>query len=68
MKQYVYIIAYYMHDDSNLKILKFFLQEDQAVEYGRKFATRYRNTNVNLYKQVIAREVKLELVKQLKPF
>ena len=68
MKQCFYIIAYYLSDDSDLNILKVFLQEDQAVKYGRKFATKYRNTNVNLYKQLIARTAKVEFVKTLKPF
>ena len=68
MKQYVYIIAYYLSDDSDLKILQFFLQEDQAIKYGRKFATRYRNANVNLYKQLIATTATVEFVKVLKPF
>lgn len=68
MKQCFYIIAYYLSDDSNLNILKVFLQEDQAIKYGRKFATKYRNTNVNLYKQLIATTATVEFVKVLKPF
>ena len=68
MKQCFYIIAYYLHDDSDLNLQKIFLQEDQAIKYGRKFATKYRNTNVNLYKQLIARVAKVEFVKVLKPF
>ena len=68
MKQCFYIIAYYLSDDSDLNILKVFLQEDQAIKYGRKFATKYRNTNVNLYKQLIATTATVEFVKALKPF
>ena len=68
MKQCFYIIAYYLSDDSDLNIQKVFLQEDQAIKYGRKFATKYRNTNVNLYKQLIATTATVEFVKALKPF
>ena len=68
MKQCFYIIAYYLSDDNDLNIQKVFLQEDQAVKYGRKFATKYRNTNVNLYKQLIATTATVEFVKVLKPF
>lgn len=68
MKQCFYIIAYYLSDDSDLNILKVFLQEDQAIKYGRKFATKYRNTNVNLYKQLIATTATVEFVRILKPF
>lgn len=68
MKQCFYIIAYYLSDDSDLNIQKVFLQEDQAVKYGRKFATKYRNTNVNLYKQLIATTATVEFVRILKPF
>ena len=68
MKQCFYIIAYYLSDDSDLNILKVFLQEDQAIKYGRKFATKYRNTNVNLYKQLIATTATVEFVKALKPY
>ena len=68
MKQCFYIIAYHLSDDRDPKILKFFLQEDQAIEYGRKFATRHRNTNVNLYKQLVAATVKLQFVEVLEPF
>ena len=68
MKQCFYIIAYYLSDDSDLNIQKVFLQEDQAIKYGRKFATKYRNTNVNLYKQLIATTATVEFVRILKPF
>jgi hypothetical protein len=68
MKQCFYIIAYYLSDDSDLNILKVFLQEDQAIKYGRKFATKHRNTNVNLYKQLIATTATVEFVRILKPF
>ena len=68
MKQCFYIIAYYLSDDGDLNILKVFLQEDQAIKYGRKFATKYRNTNVNLYKQLIATTATVEFVRTLKPF
>ena len=68
MKQCFYIIAYYLSDDSDLNIQKVFLQEDQAIKYGRKFATKYRNTNVNLYKQLIATTATVEFVRVLKPF
>ena len=68
MKQCFYITAYYLHDDSDLNLQKVFLQEDQAIKYGRKFATKYRNTNVNLYKQLIATTATVEFVKTLKPF
>jgi len=67
MKQYFYIIAYHL-SDGDLNIEKVFLQEDQAITYGRRFATKHNRTKVNLYRQLIATTATVEFVEVLKPF
>ena len=47
---------------------KIFLQEHEAVRWGRKLATKNPDYSVKLYKQEITRTGKLEFVKQLKAF
>lgn len=67
MKQYFYIIGYHFGDD-DLKIEKVFLQEDQAITFGRKFATKNNRTRVSMFRQLIATTATVEFVEVLKPF
>lgn len=67
MKQYFYIIGYHFGDE-DLKIEKVFLQEDQAITYGRKFATKHNRTRVSMFRQLIATTATVEFVTVLKPF
>ena len=67
MRQYFYIIGYHFGDE-DLKIEKVFLQEDQAITYGRKFATKYNRVKVSMFRQLIATTATVEFVKTLKPF
>ena len=47
---------------------KIFLQEHEAVRWGRTLATKFPDFTVSLYKQEIARTATLKFVKDLKPF
>ena len=67
MKQYFYIIGYHFSDE-DLKIEKVFLQEDQAITFGRKFASQYNRTKVSMFRQLIATTATVEFVEVLKPF
>ena len=67
MKQYFYIIGYHFGDE-DLKIEKVFLQEDQAITFGRKFATKNNRTTVSMFRQLIATTATVEFVEVLKPF
>ena len=67
MKQYFYIIGYHFGDE-DLKIEKIFLQEDQAITFGRKFATKNNRTTVSMFRQLIATTATVEFVEVLKPF
>lgn len=66
-KQYFYLVAF-QYSGSVLIPDKIFLQEYQAVKYGRKLATSNPNTTVSLYKQEITTNGVLLKVKQLKPY
>lgn len=66
-KQYFYFIAF-QYGHSVLIPEKIFLQEYQAVKYGRKLATSKPNTKVFLYKQEITTNGVLLKVKQLEPY
>ena len=67
MKQCFYLVAYTIVGD-DLTPCKIFLQEDQAVKYGRRLATQRLECNVYLYKQEITTPGTLQYVKQLIPF
>ena len=66
-KQYFYLVAF-QYGHSVLIPEKIFLQEYQAVKYGRKLATSRPNTKVHLYKQEITTQGVLLKVKQLEPY
>lgn len=66
MRQYFYIIAHTIVGD-DLCIDKVFLQEHEAIKYGRLMATK-NPYSVHLYKQEIARSAKVQYVKSLPPF
>ena len=56
----------YVGDDMQLD--RIFLQESDAITFGRRLATKNEEYTVYLYKQVIARTGKPEFVKYLKPY
>lgn len=68
MAQYFYLIG---HDDlvgDDFKMDKVFLQEREAIVWGRKFATENNEYSVYLYKQEISRNGVIKFVKSLHPF
>ena len=56
----------YVGDDMQLD--RIFLQECDAITFGRRLATKNEEFSVVLYKQLIARVAKVEFVKALKPY
>ena len=56
----------YVGDD--LQLDRIFLQESDAITFGRRLATKNEEFSVVLYKQLIARVAKVEFVKALKPY
>ena len=67
MRQYFYIVMHsYVGDDMQLD--RIFLQESDAITFGRRLATKNEDYSVYLYKQLIARTATVEFVKVLKPF
>lgn len=66
-KQYFYFVAF-QYGHSVLIPEKIFLQEYQAVKYGRKLATSKPNTKVFLYKQEITTNGVLLKTRQLMPY
>jgi hypothetical protein len=72
MRQYFYLVAY--HYDECTISRKIFLQEHDAVVWGRREATKKlqetKDTNYEyvLYKQEITRTGELKRVKTLKPY
>ena len=67
MRQYFYIVMHSVVGD-DMKLDYICLQECDAITFGRKLATRNENYCVYLYKQLIARTSKPEVVKPLKPY
>lgn len=67
MIQFFYIIAHTIGGDNQI-IDKVFLQENEAIKWGRALATKHYNYSVALYKQPITRTGKVEFVKYLNPF
>ena len=47
---------------------KIFLQEHDAIRYGKTLATAHPDYTVNLYKQEITRIATVKYVKQLTPY
>ena len=66
MKQCFYIIAHL--ENNNLSIDKVFLQEYEAVHWGKVLTTKNPKYTVVLYKQNIAKTATVEYVKQLTPY
>ena len=66
MRQYFYIVTHSVVGYMNLDYVC--LQESDAINFGRKLATRNEDYCVYLYKQLIARTSKPEFVKPLKPY
>jgi hypothetical protein len=69
MRQYFYLVAY--HYDEYTVPCKVFLQEHDAIRWGRKEATKLQedsNYEVVLYRQEITRTGELKQVKSLKPY
>ena len=67
MRQYFYIVMHsYVGDDMQLD--RIFLQESDAITFGRRLATKNEDYSVYLYKQLIARTATVEFVKVLKPY
>ena len=65
-RQYFYIIAHTVVGD-DLCIDKVFLQEHDAIKYGRLMATK-NLYSVYLYKQEIARTAKVRYCRSLSPY
>lgn len=70
MRQYFYLVAY--HYDESTVPCKVFLQEYEAIRWGRKEAAKMWLKDPNyefvLYKQEITRTGELKQVKTLKPY
>lgn len=66
-KQYFYLIAF-QYGGGILIPEKVFLQEYQAIKYGRRLATSKPNAKVHLYKQEITTNGVLLKVKQLESY
>lgn len=67
MRQYFYLVGHDIVGDDFVAD-KIFLQEHEALRWGRRLATKNPDYSVKLYKQEITRTDKLEFVKQLKAF
>lgn len=67
MRQFFYLIGHDIVGD-DFKADKIFLQEYEAIRWGRKLATKNPDYNVYLYKQEITRTGELEFVKGLGPY
>ncbi len=65
--QYFYIVAHTTADDNQI-IDKVFLQERDAIKWGRTLASRNSSYSVSLYKQEIARTAIVKFVKQLEKY
>lgn len=68
MRQFFYLVVC-DYDESTLP-RKVFLQESEAIRWGRREATKDQdpNSEYSLYKQEIARTATLKFVKNLKPY
>lgn len=65
--QYFYIVAHTTADDNQI-IDKVFLQERDAIKWGRTLVSNHPEYSVALYKQVIARTATVQFVKQLREY
>lgn len=67
MRQYFYLVGHDIVGDDFVAD-KIFLQEHEALRWGKRLATKNPDYSVKLYKQEITRTGKLEFVKQLRAF
>ena len=67
MRQYFYIVMHSVVGD-DMQLDRIFLQECDALTFGRRLATKNEDYSVYLYKQLIARTATVEFVKVLKPY
>lgn len=67
MRQYFYLVAHTVVGD-DLAVDKIFLQEHDAVRWGRTLATKNPDYSVGLYRQEISRTAVLGYAKGLTPF
>lgn len=67
MRQYFYLVGHDIVGDDFVAD-KIFLQEHDAIRWGRRRAIQHLDHNYKLYKQEITRTGKLEFVKQLHPY
>lgn len=63
MRQYFYLVTHIVEDTVIQD--KIFLQEHDAIRWGKTLATAHPDYIVNLYKQEIARTATIKYVKQL---
>ena len=66
MRQFFYLVTHVVEDIVIPD--KIFLQEHDAIRWGKTLATAHPDYTVNLYKQEIARIATLKYVKQLTPY
>lgn len=68
-RQFFYLVVCDFNENSSLP-MKIFLQENEAIRWGRREATKDQdpNSEYSLYKQEIARTATLKFVKNLKPY
>lgn len=66
MKQYFYLVVHVFNE--KMEVNKIFLQEYDAIKFGRRIATINSEYKVWLYRQSITRNGVLTPVKQLKPY
>lgn len=67
MRQFFYMVGHTIVGD-DLEADKIFLQESDAISWGRRLATNNSEYTVHLYKQEITRTGTLEFVKYLSPY
>lgn len=67
MRQYFYLVAHTIVGDDQT-IDKIFLQEHDAIKWGRTLASKHPDYSVALYQQEIARTATVQFVKHLKEY
>ena len=67
MRQFFYLVAHDIVGDDFVAD-KIFLQEYEAIRWGRNLATKNPDYNVSLYRQEITRTGTLECIKGLGPY
>lgn len=66
MRQYFYLVV--VNYDEATTPLKVFLQEHEAIRWGKRNAANFTNYTISLYKQEITRTGVLRFVKDLKSY